>query len=164
MRSTFDFDRIDPLSHLAEPGDVITSARCAYRVVDVRRVESRVWHDRWSAQVEKLGMLPIEQRWRDESIARFGKCMIVGTESYAHGDGPADVARRYGLPITPPAAGAQLELVDVPAIDVAPDELPNTEVRFIPPTDLAAARHAGLPAIAEIRHRHGIGTDQRGGR
>jgi hypothetical protein len=66
-------------------GDVVTTARAAYEVVDVRPVESRVWSNRWRLE---LGRLPSGSN-DDPPLPRRGGARTHSTSTYAKGETPA---------------------------------------------------------------------------
>lgn len=84
-RFTFDvFDGVAPVR-----GAVLLSARVAYRIIESRPVDSRLWRDRWSIQVRRLA--------HDEPIT--DEYPVMNFVPYAKGEGPSDVARQVGCPL-----------------------------------------------------------------
>lgn len=75
-------DNEDPPSR----GDYLTTARAAYRVVDVRPVESRVWPNRWHVELERL---PYGDNDHPPTVAEPGQ-RCHPTSRYARGETPAD--------------------------------------------------------------------------
>lgn len=104
--TSFRMDYFWPESRRAEPGDLLLGPNVVHRVLAVRPVESRIWHDRWRLEVERVGrrqeILQELDRWRAESIERFGECVLVETGTYQRGETPHEYAARHGLPITGP--------------------------------------------------------------
>lgn len=92
------FDRIDPDTTLPEPGDVYVTARLVYLVTEVRPIESRIWHDRWRIELERIG--PRDPWPRDQLAARLAVGATVHQVStYEKGETPSTVARELGLPV-----------------------------------------------------------------
>lgn len=91
------YDRIDATTALPEPGDVYVTARLVYVVTEVRPIESRVWHDRWRIELERVGP---RDPWPTEQLAgRLEPGATVHHVSrYERGETPSSVAVELGLP------------------------------------------------------------------
>lgn len=77
-----------------EAGDVMVGPRNAYRVVDARPTDSRVWENRWTVFVRPLG--PIERRdGLGYPPMPAGGGRHWDFSPYPHGVGPRD---HYGEP------------------------------------------------------------------
>jgi hypothetical protein len=153
VRHSLVIDRIDPRQRLPKHGDVITTRRCAYRVLGIEQVlGSRDWHDRWRVAVSKLGDLPVQPGWIDTEEHR--SCREVTTEGYRPGEGPADVARALSLPLAPVEAGEQLALVEELPDPAPSDRDPErSEIRYLALNPIVASAPSGREAIAAIRAR-----------
>jgi hypothetical protein len=68
------------------PGDVVFTARLAYRVTGAREVDSRVWCNRWALDLELLGT-------REELAGRYVELVDVGARAFG--------SRRYRRGETP---------------------------------------------------------------
>jgi ribosomal protein S18 acetylase RimI-like enzyme len=92
------YDRIDADTVLPEPGDVYVTARLVYLVVAVRPVESKVWHDRWRIELERIGPRdPWPREQLADRLADGARCHYVSR--YERGETPSDAARAAGLPV-----------------------------------------------------------------
>lgn len=103
-RFNYDLELDDPLT--PQPGDILVGPRVAYRIVDARPVESRVWGNRWALRVERIGPSPQGHGvdpW-DEFRATHhcypfpvaGWVHEWSYQSYAKGEKPADYFARNG--------------------------------------------------------------------
>ena len=83
MRFTLDMAEGD--EYPPAPGDLLTTERMVYLVTAVCEVDSRVWCNRWSLTLDRLGpirdLVEIRHRYPDGDIRR--------TTRYAKGEGPA---------------------------------------------------------------------------
>lgn len=94
-----------PEPRRCEPGDLYVTTRTVYRVLTVRPVESRKWHDRWALELEKVGERNAPglewTRWAEDSTARFGSCSLHYVGSYERGETPRDFAAANGYEVEP---------------------------------------------------------------
>lgn len=95
---THGFDRIDAATPLPEPGDVYVTARLVYVVTGVRPVESKVWHDRWRIELERIGP---RDPWPAEHLADRLEdgARVHHVSRYERGETPSSVASELGLPV-----------------------------------------------------------------
>lgn len=90
--TTHTFDRFDDSYELPEPGDCYRTERTVYRVLDIRPVESQVWHDRWRIRLERVCARSDWDGTGFQEGARFHEVF-----SYRKGETPQDFARRMGF-------------------------------------------------------------------
>lgn len=74
-------------------GDVLVSARTVYRVVASRPVESRLWGNRWSVTIVKVGTATAGVP--DRPILPEPGCQVRPLASYERGVGPVET---FGVP------------------------------------------------------------------
>lgn len=91
------YDRIDGDTELPEPGDAYVTARTLYVVTNVRPIESRVWHDRWRIELERIGQRgPAGWEALHARLEPGARCHRV--DRYEKGETPSSVALELGLP------------------------------------------------------------------
>lgn len=87
--TTHRFDRFDEQRPLPEPGDVYLTERIVYKVLRIRPIESRIWHDRWSVTLERICR---RADWNYQWDVEGARVHYVVT--YKKGEGPRDFERR----------------------------------------------------------------------
>lgn len=101
--TSFRIDYFWPDSHRAEPGDLLLGLNVVHRVLAVRPVESRQWHDRWRLTVEAVGrrngdLIDNLATWKAESVELYGSCVVMEVGQYQRGETAEEYRQRVGAP------------------------------------------------------------------
>jgi hypothetical protein len=83
-RFSLDLAADEPRS--PDRGDVLAGPRAAYRIIEARPVESRIWCNRWALTVERIGSRDDLARVPPEEYA-----YVWDSTPYRRGEGPSDV-------------------------------------------------------------------------
>lgn len=104
-RFNYDLELDNPRA--PQPGDIMVGARVAYRIVEARPVESRVWGNRWKLTVRRVGPSPRGDGVDEWDLFRLqhycypsdppdGWVYEWSFSNYARGERPADYFARNG--------------------------------------------------------------------